>query len=301
MSSSEMMLEDERFDGLLLNFAQQCHGIEPLLDTMFSFLRRKTDFYSGDEKARASVLRMFEKHEALAQRTDSEKKKRRAEDEQRAQARREAARKKSVEEAVATTTTVTTTKTSAANDDDAQEEEDEAAPVGNGGKTSWGVWSQQLSELQIQVPVPPETKSRDLVVDIQKKSIEVALKARREEPLLKGELHKKVIVDDCFWTLEEDAAGRKEVVISFQKENKQEWWKCVVVGDPEINTQKVQPENSKLSELDGETRMTVEKMMFDQRQKALGKPTADEMGKQDVLEKFMKQHPEMDFSKAKFN
>lgn len=299
MSSSSEMLEDERFDGLLLNFAQQCHGIDPLLDNMFSFLRRKTDFYSGDEKARASVLRMFEKHEALAQRTANEKKKRRAEEEERAKTRREAARKKSVEAPPPTTTTVAA---KAASDDKKEgDEDDEPAPVGNGSKTSWGVWTQQLTELQIQVPIPEETKSRDLIVDIQKKSILVALKKDKENPLLKGELHKKVIVDDCFWTLEEDAAGRKEVVISFQKENKQEWWKCVVVGDPEINTQKVQPENSKLSDLDGETRMTVEKMMFDQRQKALGKPTADEMGKQEVLEKFMKQHPEMDFSKAKFN
>jgi len=45
-------MDDERFDGLYLSLAQQLQGIDPLLESFFSFLRRKTDFFAGADQQR---------------------------------------------------------------------------------------------------------------------------------------------------------------------------------------------------------------------------------------------------------
>ncbi|KAG0471746.1 hypothetical protein HPP92_016292 [Vanilla planifolia] len=78
--------------------------------------------------------------------------------------------------------------------------------------------------------------------------------------------------------------GEDQEVVSIllTKQNQMEWWKYVTKVNPEVDTQKVEPPKT-----------------FDQRQKQMGLPTSEEMKKQEILKKFMSEHPEMDFSNAK--
>ncbi|KAK4384854.1 protein BOBBER 1 [Sesamum angolense] len=187
----------------------------------------------------------------------------------------------------------------------AEEEKGARAPnKGNGLDMDKYSWGQSLQEVNISVPVPPGTKSRFITCEIKKNISKLGSKESLQLLItlsnclcLQGELYQPVKVDDCFWSLED----QKSISILLTKHNQMEWWKYLVKGEPEIDTQKVEPENSKLSDLDPETRSTVEKMMFDQRQKQMGLPTSDEMQKQEILKKFMTEHPEMDFSRAKIN
>uniref|UniRef100_A0A7N2KXD3 Uncharacterized protein n=1 Tax=Quercus lobata TaxID=97700 RepID=A0A7N2KXD3_QUELO len=60
-------------------------------------------------------------------------------------------------------------------------------------------------------------------------------------------------------------------------------------------TQKAEPEPSKLSDSDSETRSAVEKTMFDQTQKQKGLPTSDEIKQGQLMKQFMAQNPNMKF------
>jgi len=159
-------------------------------------------------------------------------------------------------------------------------------------------WTQQINDVDITAPIPFNIKGRDLDVKLTKTSIKAAIKG--QEPIIEGTFPHPILVDDSTWTLETTSSG-KELSIHLDKVNKMEWWAHVVTSAPKIDTSKIQPENSKLSDLDGQTRSMVEKMMFDQRQKEMGQPTSDEQKKMEMLKKFQEQHPEMDFSNAKIS
>ncbi|KAI9227585.1 MAG: nuclear movement protein nudC [Piptocephalis tieghemiana] len=155
-------------------------------------------------------------------------------------------------------------------------------------------WKQTLADVDITIPLPAGTRAKMLKVIITTTTIRVQ-RPGEEEPILQGDLAHAVQEDECTWTVED----QKLLSIHLEKSNRQQWWGSVVQGAPEIDTSKLAPENSRLEDLDGETRGMVEKMMFDQRQKAMGQPSSDELKKLEAMEKFKAAHPEMDFSKAK--
>lgn len=62
-------------------------------------------------------------------------------------------------------------------------------------------WRQTLSDVDVTVPVPEGSRSRDLTVELKRGSIKVGVKGK--EPILSGPLCKEIKVDDSTWTLGE--------------------------------------------------------------------------------------------------
>ena len=73
--------------------------------------------------------------------------------------------------------------------------------------------------------------------------------------LIDGKWKDKINTEETYWTIESgnlDEYSGKYLHINVEKwKNQASWWNTPIQGDPEINTQKINPEPSKLSDLDG--------------------------------------------------
>jgi actin-related protein len=170
---------------------------------------------------------------------------------------------------------------------------------GNGGITDAYSWTQHdIKEINISIPIASNIRGKDVTVKYDAK--EILVQIRGQDPILKGEWYAMIKPDSLLWSVEE-VKNSKIISIYFEKFDNMKWWDCIIKGEQPIDTAKINPEPSKISDIeDPEMRAQIEKMMFDTRQKSMGLPTSEEQQKNGMLEQFKKAHPEMDFSKAKF-
>lgn len=155
----------------------------------------------------------------------------------------------------------------------------------NGGVTDRYYWSQNLEELTIYYTLPEDSvTARDVECHIGVSKLRLSV---RGKTLLDGTYPdpEKVKPSESTWSLERSSKPQSgtTLVITLDK-SRETWWPNILQGEPEIDTTKVDS-SKRIDEFDEETQAHIQKIMFDQRQKAHGLPTSDELMQADILEK----------------
>ncbi len=292
-----MATEDERFDGILTQILSDKHGYEGFFNVIFSFLRRKSDFFVNSKQGEKIVAKVgkIEADKYFENKEAEEKEKKERENKKKSAASNDKP---------ADVPPTAPKETAEKKTDEAQKEEKvdgKLAPnKGNGSSTEAYYWTQTLEEVTAHIPLANEDSKKSLDVDLGITHCKIARKDG-SKVYIDDDWCNKIHVDESSWVIVNDNTGKSLQLTLLKWKNDTLWWDCLVKKEPKIDTQKVNPEPGKLSDLDGEARTTVEKMMFDMRQKQMGLPSSDELEKRDKLKDFMKAHPELDFSNAKFS
>jgi hypothetical protein len=128
---------------------------------------------------------------------------------------------------------------------------------GNGGSGPGYTWTQTITELCVRVPIDSSVRGRDVSVELEDSQLIVAVAG---VVAVEGTLQEDVKPDTLTWVIEDDSAARV-VAVYVGKLREMAWWPCALRGHPEVDTAAIQPENSRLDDLDGGTREMVQKMM----------------------------------------
>ena len=133
-------------------------------------------------------------------------------------------------------------------------------PMGNGGICDNYYWTQSLHDLTIYLDLPYNTKSKELECKIKPNNIHISINTNTSNTtgnknalvLLSGKLDNVIIIDDCMWTINTNTYSKyTQMILTFDK-SIHTWWKCIIQGDIEIDTTKVDS-NMKICEYDEET------------------------------------------------
>lgn len=299
---------DEKYDGILGQMLKDHKGYEGFFTNVFGFLRRRTDFFQHSKTGEEIVAKVGKQEfdAYMKDKATKEKLEKERQEKQEREKREKAAAAPTPAPTPAQAPPEPPKKVGPEPPAEPKKEEDKPAPgklmpnKGNGSATETYYWTQTLEEVFFQIPVEREVNKKNLKVDLGITHCRIA-SVDGKKVYVDDDWCDKIHVDESSWVLVDEEKGKVLQVSLLKWKNSMNWWDCLIKSEPKIDTQKVNPEPGKLSDLDGESRTTVEKMMFDMQQKQMGKPTSDELEKREKLKDFMKAHPELDFSKAKFS
>lgn len=187
-------------------------------------------------------------------------------------------------------------------------EDGKQVPIANGGVGPGYWWAQSLGDVSVFVEVPPGTRSKDVRCDVTPRRLALTLATAPSAlptVLLAGELGGDVRPSETLWTLDTapDASalrarpvdptlpggaglpasataagdGAGQVLTLTLEKGTQTWWRSVVAaGHPAIDVTRVDSTQA-VTDYDDETQAAIRRIMFDQAQKAAGRPTSEEL------------------------
>ena len=172
-----MQAADQKYDSLYLTVAQSAGSVDAILESFFSFLARKTDFFARPDLAKDKVDECLAR--LLASKTEQTK-------------------TPKIEEIPDSPPATAPSKQPVAAAASASSATG-AVPTINGGVTDRYSWTQTLAVVDVVISLPAGVRARDLVVEVGVDSLLVALKGKAQT-LLEGKMHAKV--KDSTWTVD---------------------------------------------------------------------------------------------------
>ena len=146
----------------------------------------------------------------------------------------------------------------------------------NGAVTDKYRWSQSISEVTVEIPLSITlTSKKDLSVSISATALSIKVLGQL---VVGGVFPERVNQYESTWTLENLSC----LTLSLEKSSER-WWKSVLIGDPEIDTTKVESKK-RIEDYDEATQGSIRKIVFEENQKRQGLLTSDQMDLNEKLQ-----------------
>ncbi|XP_017785595.1 PREDICTED: nudC domain-containing protein 3 [Nicrophorus vespilloides] len=252
---------DKRFDDNLFEILKERRTLTNFLDTVFGFLKRRTDFYQvaetnaspvGLPKGLAeTILRncyyKWEKYEEPLVVADE-----------------------------ASTTKQSTKKKTAKGDNKGGEFS--TADSYNGAVQENYSWAQTISDLDVTIKIPEGVKAKQLDVKIEAQSISVRMLQDGGETILAGDFPRKVKPTDAIWSV---VGGKLEIHLDKVADV---WWDKLLEAESKLDLTKIDCSRP-FEELSDEAQAKIEELTWNQERRRQGLPTSEDVVFEDNLKK----------------